>query len=177
MAHRKLEGALNILGTHWNLVTYAKLLARFSAFHTAFETHLANFPEVFYFYQGRQKTLLLTQDINALNQSVSPEAHAESAEFLRDWAATVPAVWGMLYVIEGSTLGGQVVTRHFQQALGLTPQSGGAYFAGYRADTGPRWQEFLQKLATLEMDQSQQEQACVGATKLFGFFQSYLLRS
>jgi heme oxygenase (biliverdin-IX-beta and delta-forming) len=55
---------------------------------------------------------------------------------------TIPQVLGCLYVIEGATLGGQIITRHLQANLGITPETGGAFFAGYGVENGARWQAF-----------------------------------
>ena len=49
---------------------------------------------------------------------------------------------GVMYVLEGSTLGGQVITRQLAQA-GIPLR---AYFTGYGARTGPRWKTFCQLL-------------------------------
>ena len=49
---------------------------------------------------------------------------------------------GTMYVMEGSTLGGQVITRQLAQA-GISLR---AYFTGYGALTGPRWKAFCQLL-------------------------------
>jgi heme oxygenase (biliverdin-IX-beta and delta-forming) len=50
---------------------------------------------------------------------------------------------GAMYVLEGSTLGGQVITRQLAQA-GIPLR---AYFSGYGELTGPRWKRFVQLLA------------------------------
>ncbi len=49
---------------------------------------------------------------------------------------------GAMYVLEGSTLGGQLITRQLAQA-GIPLR---AYFTGYGARTGPRWKAFCQLL-------------------------------
>jgi heme oxygenase len=51
-------------------------------------------------------------------------------------------------VLEGATLGGQIITRHLQTHLGLTPESGTAFFHGYGPETGPRWKSFVSGLRT-----------------------------
>ena len=55
---------------------------------------------------------------------------------------TRPQLLGAMYVVEGSTLGGQVITRQLAQA-GISLR---AYFTGYGALTGPRWKAFCQLL-------------------------------
>jgi heme oxygenase len=49
---------------------------------------------------------------------------------------------GCMYVLEGSTLGGQVISRHIHQTLGFTPEHGCGFFDGYGATTGEMWQRF-----------------------------------
>lgn len=56
--------------------------------------------------------------------------------------ATLPQLLGAMYVIEGSTLGGQVLARQLAKA-GLDL---GRYFTGYGTLTGPRWKAFCQLL-------------------------------
>lgn len=56
--------------------------------------------------------------------------------------ASLPQLLGAMYVIEGSTLGGQVLARQLAKA-GLDL---GRYFTGYGALTGPRWKAFCQLL-------------------------------
>lgn len=49
---------------------------------------------------------------------------------------------GMLYVMEGSTLGGQIVARMLREKLGIEGDSGGGYFAAHGDATAMRWREF-----------------------------------
>jgi heme oxygenase len=57
--------------------------------------------------------------------------------------ATWPQLLGAMYVVEGSTLGGQVISR--QLAKANIPLR--AYFSGYGERTGPLWKAFCQLLA------------------------------
>jgi heme oxygenase len=56
---------------------------------------------------------------------------------------TRPQLLGAMYVMEGSTLGGQFITRQLAQA-GIPLRT---YFTGYGPRTGPRWKTFCQLLA------------------------------
>ncbi|TDN37087.1 hypothetical protein A8B98_04965 [Hymenobacter sp. UV11] len=56
--------------------------------------------------------------------------------------ASLPQLLGAMYVLEGSTLGGQVLARQLAKA-GLDL---GRYFTGYGALTGPRWKTFCRLL-------------------------------
>jgi heme oxygenase len=78
---------------------------------------------------------------------MAPHALAElpQAKALPD-LGTAAKLFGCLYVLEGATLGGQIITRHLNASLGLTPQSGGSFFSGYGQHTGSRWKEFCAHL-------------------------------
>jgi heme oxygenase len=64
-------------------------------------------------------------------------------------------VLGALYVFEGATLGGQLISRHLEEKLGLRDGAGYRYYRSYGPDVGRRWQEFralLQEHATTGSD-------------------------
>jgi heme oxygenase (biliverdin-IX-beta and delta-forming) len=50
---------------------------------------------------------------------------------------------GLLYVLEGSLLGGQFIARNLRGALGLTPDFGACFFNGLGDETGRYWKSFL----------------------------------
>ena len=78
------------------------------------------------------------------------------------------AAIGSLYVIEGSALGGQVLTPKLLAAHGLTPEHGTAYFHGFGARTGAMWREFRQ-LAQVEAggEEADRSAACDAAVDTF----------
>ncbi len=53
---------------------------------------------------------------------------------------------GVLYVLEGSTLGGRFLFNNANKVLGLNEQTGAAYFAGYANETGTMWKSFIKNL-------------------------------
>ena len=69
---------------------------------------------------------------------------------------------GYAYVIEGSTLGGRVILKHIHQALQLE-QDGTRFFAGYGAETGKYWKEFLQEFCAYVLANNTAEEAIKGA--------------
>lgn len=80
----------------------------------------------------------------------------------------VAAAFGSLYVIEGSALGGQVITPRLRRDLGLEPGRGASYFHGFGERTGGMWREF-RGLAAQEIgaDPARQRQACRAAAQTF----------
>ena len=64
------------------------------------------------------------------------------------------AFLGSMYVLEGSTLGGQYIARNVEQNLGLSAGEGDAYFRGYGNQTMVKWGEFRQLLDAIPDEHS-----------------------
>ena len=88
--------------------------------------------------------------------------------FIGSW----PAAIGAQYVLEGSSLGGQFLSRQLEHSLSLTSENGGAYFAAYGTATMPRWKSFKlwanERLANSDATQAASEAAVL----LFARFQT-----
>jgi heme oxygenase len=56
--------------------------------------------------------------------------------------SSLPDIFGCLYVLEGSTLGGQIISRQIGSQLGFTPENGCSFFACHGAETGNMWRTF-----------------------------------
>jgi heme oxygenase len=84
-----------------------------------------------------------------------------------------PALWGdahgfgMLYVIEGSTLGGQYIARNITERFGLDAAHGLAFFQGDGTSTGALWRDFRDALGRHVCVANQVELAVAGATWTF----------
>lgn len=64
-------------------------------------------------------------------------------------AQTLESYLGYLYVKQGSTLGGQVISKQLKK-LGLEPGETQFFFNGSGSNTGDNWKEFLAFLAQIE---------------------------
>ena len=75
---------------------------------------------------------------------------------------------GILYVMEGSVLGGRVILKNLGKNLGLADdESGARYFYGYGAQTGTRWKSFMEWLAGYEAAHDCGEEIIAGANHAF----------
>jgi heme oxygenase (biliverdin-IX-beta and delta-forming) len=83
------------------------------------------------------------------------------------------ALLGAMYVMEGSTLGGQLIARHVERVLGLVPGQGDAYFRGHDEGTGRMWKEFCDLLRTRVPD-SETAAVIAGARAMFSAFGSWM---
>ena len=79
--------------------------------------------------------------------------------------------WGALYVLEGATLGGQLLRRHLASRLNLDGR-GLAFFSSYGEQVGPRWKAFGAALDARCSREDAAFQAGVldGATRTFALF-------
>jgi heme oxygenase (biliverdin-IX-beta and delta-forming) len=90
---------------------------------------------------GRAKTGWLREDLQAQGLSEAEIAALPRCDDLPD-VSTPPRALGALYVFEGATLGGQIISRHLEKELGYADGSGYRYFRSYGPEAGRRWQEF-----------------------------------
>jgi heme oxygenase (biliverdin-IX-beta and delta-forming) len=75
--------------------------------------------------------------------------------------------FGSLYVLEGSALGGRVISKRVKQTLGLGPATGGAYFHGLGRQTASHWSDFLTALNTIPANSAMGADAEAGAIATF----------
>ncbi|TFY91007.1 biliverdin-producing heme oxygenase [Pseudomonas nabeulensis] len=87
---------------------------------------------------------------------------------------TPAACLGALYVLEGATLGGQVLRREMAQRLDINADNGGAFLNVYGAETGRRWKDFLDYLGSQPLDACAKERAVLAARSTFSCFEQWL---
>lgn len=91
-----------------------------------------------------KRTALLAADLLALGLSQAAiDALPRHAPFALDRPEDA---WGLLYVLEGSTLGGQLIARHVGSVLGLDPASGASALVPHGTETGVLWRAFRERL-------------------------------
>lgn len=108
----------------------------------------------------RSRRPFLQQDLHALGLA----AGAPPATLPR--LPTAAAAWGAVYVVEGSALGGQFISRSLAGS-GLGPAHGAAYFHGWGPATGVMWHEVRSLLDQQLADADRVAQACRAACATF----------
>ncbi len=86
---------------------------------------------------------------------------------------TEAALLGAMYVMEGSTLGGQIISRHVTRVLGLMNGRGDAFFRGHGPNTGPMWTEFCDILRSRIPD-AETEMVIHSAQAMFRTFATWM---
>ncbi|AWH86021.1 heme oxygenase [Flavobacterium album] len=74
---------------------------------------------------------------------------------------------GIMYVVEGSSLGGRVILKNISAALGYDAENGASYFAGYGGQTGSYWKNFLSALSQYEAENQCASEIIEGANFTF----------
>ena len=54
--------------------------------------------------------------------------------------------WGIVYVLEGSTMGGQIITRILSRSMNVPGDIGFSFFNPYHSNTAAKWEGFKNKL-------------------------------
>lgn len=147
---------------------YAAILVGFQRFLTAWEAELreAMPPRLHGWLAARGRLGFVAQDLAYLRQDLPRLPEHAIPRCLP--ASSVPAAFGSLYVIEGSALGGQVITPRLKRDLGLEPGCGASYFHGFGDLTGGMWREFrLRAAEEIGADPIRRREACAAAEQTF----------
>ncbi len=141
---------------------YGRILQAFDAFVGPWERAVAAaLPEACLpWLRQRSRHAFLRQDLRALG--LPPARYEAPVPRL----ANAAAAWGSLYVMEGSALGGQVITRSLAHG-GLDARRGAAYFHGWGEATGAMWREFRERLEEQLAGSERVQAACDGACRTF----------
>ncbi|BCJ07949.1 biliverdin-producing heme oxygenase [Pseudomonas sp. RtIB026] len=163
--HEGLEARLPFFSEGFDRAAYARLLAAYHGFHAPLDTLLAGYQAA-----ERNKTPALSRDLSALAIDVEALPLCHALPRIDDEASAL----GVMYVLEGSTLGGQLLKRAMAERLGIDADSGGAFLDVYGAQTGARWRSFLARLAGADPEPAAQARTVKAAVETFTCFEQWL---
>jgi len=123
-------------------------------------------------YSAREKWPWLVADLAWFGE-VPELRHPPALAALPEVASDSDLV-GVLYTLEGSTLGGQVISTHLAQHRGLSAIRGARFFAGYGAQTAAMWQQFWDWAGPRCDDAPRRESAGRAAIATFAYLESWL---
>ncbi|MBC7501663.1 MAG: biliverdin-producing heme oxygenase [Herminiimonas sp.] len=142
--HAALERRFPLLDPNMSIASYRQFIQWLFGFYAPLETQLmsvSSWEAIGLDYRPRQKTPRLRQDLLILGDTdtiIAALPHCDHLPPLMNEAQ----LWGCLYVIEGATLGGQIIMKHLHSNLGLSANSGASFFDGYGCETGTQWKAF-----------------------------------
>lgn len=166
--HRALEDRLPFFREGFDAHAYRRLLAAYYGFHAPLELHLGG-----YLADERVKAPVLVRDLLALGLSAADIDALPLCQALPSLDDEARAL-GVMYVIEGSTLGGQVLKRAMAERLGLGPDCGTGFLDVYGASTGSYWRAFLDRLGQAPNTPAAQAATVQAAIDTFECFERWL---
>ncbi len=144
MEHEQIEAQLDIPNRITDPSAYRALLSGFLTFYEPMEHALSklDWDGAGIDFKSRRKTQLLAADLQACEVNTADLRRCRTLP-----PVTTPAQGlGCLYVMEGATIGGQVVHRMLRKHLGPWIDDRSRFFQCYGTEKGNRWREFREAL-------------------------------
>ncbi|QOG01334.1 biliverdin-producing heme oxygenase [Flavobacterium sp. MDT1-60] len=152
-------------------VHYLKLM--YDVHHSVEETIFPLLLNVFDDLNDREKRHLIEEDLTFLKY-YKPVA---SPVFNTKKNITIPFASGILYVVEGSSLGGRFILKNIESIQGLNEGKGVSYFSGYGNKTGSYWKTFLNVLTAYEEENNCEEEIIAGAIYAFDCIHDHFMQT
>jgi len=168
--HERVEKRIDLSRRCATKDAYRALLVQMFGVHAALETALSrlDWTAVGIDLARRRKTHHICSDLMYLDgQDIGPPPSCDKVPQLR----TLAEGFGCLYVVEGSTLGGQVILRHLRQTLDFGPGKGASFFASYGPEVGSMWRAFGDAAKSHCTTEDRIREAVDSAISTFEFFE------
>lgn len=154
-----------------SLPQYSAILKKFYGFFSIMEKQLngIDFTRWLSDYAERRKAKLLLEDLEILGVG-------EVNNFAEDVPSILNAgnAFGCLYVLEGSTLGGKIITEVLRKNLNIDLSNGASFFHGYGKETGTMWKKFLDALIKFHEQEMKEEDILEGVNSTFVSLKNWL---
>ena len=171
--HEAMERRVDLGEQTRDAGAYGDLIEAFYGFYAPLEDALSRIDGLEHAgvnLDERRKTGRLEQDLRALGRESAAAAKCEDLPDVRG----LPEAFGCLYVLEGATLGGQIIRRHVADRLGLDAQNGCGFFSSYGDRVGEMWNSFRQALMQYAADAEIQDRIVAAAQDTFAKFDDWL---
>lgn len=170
--HNATEATVPLMDPSLTLTQYGDVLARMYRIVRAWDdwadAHAPN--DLKPILHTRRRAALLANDLKTLGH-LAPSVEEVPHERMQSTAVAGDprAVFlGRMYVMEGSTLGGQLLARHLEEHFGFAEGVGDSYFRGYGEATGERWRQFKEFLEDLPEETT--DTVVASARNMFALF-------
>ncbi len=170
--HQKLEKTVILhLKNLKDKKEYADLLLAFYGFYLPTEKRILSFINTTHLKDltERRKAEHLLNDVHSLTQHVEGLAECETIPEIDNLAQAA----GAMYVLEGSTLGGQFISKMLNEKLYLNNESL-RFFSGYRDLNKQKWLEFTAFLNEMTFSAKDEAYMHTAAKNTFALFDKWL---
>jgi heme oxygenase len=164
--HKLIERRVPVFCDGFNLEDYTQLVEYFFGFWAPVEERLSSLTTLRdrdLALQSRLKCPLLREDLLFLGRDPVTVRHCKELPVLDTFLRGL----GCLYVLEGSTLGSQIIAPRLAEHLQLREGSGASFFNAYGSFVRPRWIQFKRFVsASVTPEQGTEVVAAAGQTFL-----------
>jgi len=170
--HRALEVDLKTRGLTGERHDYVNLLAGMLKIYRPLEAALAKLDWRSHRLniKDRRKSEWLEADLVSLGRE--PQAIADWTEMpLLD--SDLQGM-GALYVLEGASLGGQVISKWLREHLDIGAENGGRFFASYGGEVSSMWRSYLDALEIAAAEEDNGKVISAAACRTFEAFHNCL---
>ncbi|MNB74311.1 Heme oxygenase [compost metagenome] len=173
--HIALEKRLPFFSDTLDTQAFVRLMQAYYGFYLPLENALLRSDAIpaDFDLTPRLKALTLRTDLHALGVSAEALQNLPQCEQLPVIDSSA-ACLGVLYVLEGATLGGQILRREISTRLGLEADNGAAFLDIYGAATGRRWRDFIEYLGSRPMSAAERGAVVTAAQTTFSCFERWL---
>lgn len=173
--HIALEKRLPFFSDTLDTPAFMRLIQAYYGFYLPLENALINSSSIppDFDLTPRLKAPTLRADLQALGLTAEALGSLPQCDHLPVIESAATCL-GVLYVLEGATLGGQILRREIASRLGLEAENGAAFLDIYGAATGRRWRDFIEYLGTRPMDAGEREAVVAAAQTTFSCFERWL---
>jgi heme oxygenase (biliverdin-IX-beta and delta-forming) len=167
--HRAVEAAFPLLDAGLDSARYVSCLRQMYGVVAAWEERAAEVAPDWLqpLLLARRRRDMLKLDLSWFGVDELPERPALPP------MSDLPSLLGTMYVMEGSTLGGQFIARQVAEALALEDGRGNAYFRGHGERTGGMWKEFCEVLK-VRVHEDQADAVVLSAKAMFLTFGDWM---
>lgn len=132
---------------------YLFLLTAYYEFYAALEASIEDCivrEDIAFSYHDRRKLPWIIEDLQYFEVDPKYPPYCPSCPLKPFTIDSKAQLIGVLYTIEGSTLGGRIISRHLYQHFSLSADNGARFFSGYGDKTADYWHAFLNFADSLE---------------------------
>lgn len=174
-SHQRLELRLDVKRRFSSVSSYRQYLEKMYGFCVGLERGLvrSGLQRLLDDLPERSKLPLLSRDLTALGLSAEAIAQLPACDSIPAYEEPAGG-FGCLYVIEGATLGGRSLLPLIRSRLGLTLESGAAFFSSYGDAVDAMWSRFGTALDAWCETSERRQSAYRAAMATFAALESWL---
>jgi len=174
--HRSVEQIMPFFRAQFSLRDYTQTLAAFLGFFGPVEQivrNAADWSAIDFDINRHLRAHRLESDLLALGLSDSDISNLPRCTSLPNVGNRESAL-GCLYVLEGSTLGGQIIGRELARRFGIDRFTGASFFLSHGSRVGEMWKEFSLLVRSHINKPDSQQLAVHAATETFSSLEAWM---